>query len=38
MISRLRVQKGSRYFAELKNGQRLPVGRSRYETIKSRLV
>jgi two-component system response regulator LytT len=38
MISRLRVQKGSRYFAELKNGQRLPVGRSRYATIKSRLV
>ena len=38
MISCLRVQKGSRYFAELKNGQRLPVGRSRYETIKSRLV
>ena len=38
MISRLRVQKGSRYFAELKNGLRLPVGRSRYETIKSRLV
>ena len=38
MISRLRVLKGSRYFAELKNGQRLPVGRSRYQTIKSRLV
>jgi two-component system, LytTR family, response regulator LytT len=38
MISRLRVQKGSRYFAELKNGQRLPVGRSRYRNIKSRLI
>lgn len=38
MISRLRVLRGSRYFAELKNGQRLPVGRSRYATIKSRLV
>ena len=38
MISRLRVQKGSRYFAELKNGQRLPVGRSRYASIKSQLV
>jgi DNA-binding LytR/AlgR family response regulator len=38
MISRLRVQKGSRYFAELKTGQQLPVGRSRYATIKSRLV
>lgn len=38
MVSRLRVLKGSRYFAELKNGLRLPVGRSRYETIKSRLI
>lgn len=38
MISRLRVLRGSRYYAELKNGQRLPVGRSRYATIKSRLV
>jgi DNA-binding LytR/AlgR family response regulator len=37
-ISRLRVLKGSRYFAELKNGLRLPVGRSRYAAIKSRLV
>ena len=38
MISRLLVLKGSRYFAELKNGLRLPVGRSRYAMIKSRLV
>lgn len=38
MVTRLHVLKGSRYFAELKNGQRLPVGRSRYETIKSRLM
>jgi len=38
MVSRLLVLKGSRYFAELKNGQRLPVGRSRYENIKSRLL
>ena len=38
MISRLRVQKGSRYFAELKSGQRLPVGRSRYKIIKSQLI
>jgi len=38
MISRLRVLKGSRYFAELKTGTRLPVGRSRYAMIKSRLV
>jgi two-component system, LytTR family, response regulator LytT len=38
MVSRLHVLKGSRYFAELKNGLRLPVGRTRYETIKSRLI
>ena len=38
MISRLIVLRGSRYFAELRNGLRLPVGRSRYEQIKSRLI
>jgi DNA-binding LytR/AlgR family response regulator len=38
MVSRLHVLKGSRYFAELKNGLRLPVGRSRYATIKSLLL
>jgi DNA-binding LytR/AlgR family response regulator len=38
MVSRLLVLKGSRYFAELKNGLRLPVGRSRYAEIKSRLL
>ncbi len=38
MISRLVVRRGSRYFAELRNGLRLPVGRSRYEGIKSRLI
>lgn len=38
MITRLHVLRGSRYFAELKNGHRLPVGRSRYETIKARLL
>ncbi|MEJ1970967.1 MAG: LytTR family DNA-binding domain-containing protein [Lacunisphaera sp.] len=38
MISRLLVLRGSRYFAVLKNGQRLPVGRSRYAQIKSRLL
>jgi two-component system, LytTR family, response regulator LytT len=38
MVSRLHVMKGSRYFAELKNGLRLPVGRSRYETIKAMLI
>ncbi|HUL54074.1 MAG TPA: LytTR family DNA-binding domain-containing protein [Opitutaceae bacterium] len=38
MVSRLVVKRGSRYFAELRNGLRLPVGRSRYERIKSRLI
>jgi DNA-binding LytR/AlgR family response regulator len=38
MISRLIVLRGSRYFAELKSGQRLPVGRSRYVYIKSMLL
>lgn len=38
MVSRLHVLKGSRYFAELKNGTRLPVGRSRYRKIRSRLI
>ena len=38
MVSRLLVLKGSRYFAELHNGQRLPVGRSRYRSVKSRLL
>lgn len=38
MISRLKVLKGSRYFAELHNGFRLPVGRTRYPQIKARLI
>lgn len=38
MVSRLLVKRGSRYFAVLKNGQSLPVGRSRYAAIKSRLI
>jgi DNA-binding LytR/AlgR family response regulator len=38
MVSRLLVLKGSRYYAELHNGLRLPVGRSRYRQIKSRLL
>jgi DNA-binding LytR/AlgR family response regulator len=38
MVSRLHVLKGSRYFAELKDGTRLPVGRSRYERVKARLI
>jgi two-component system response regulator LytT len=37
MVSRLIVQRGSRYFAELKTGQRLPVGRTRYARLKARL-
>ena len=37
-ISRLIVLRGSRYFAELKTGQRLPVGRSRYAQLKARLL
>ena len=38
MVSRLLVLKGSRYYAELHNGLRLPVGRSRYRSVKSRLL
>jgi len=38
MVARLHVQKGSRYFAELKNGLRLPVGRSHYAEVKSRML
>ncbi len=37
-IARLHVRQGSRYFADLKNGTRLPVGRSRYAQIKARLL
>jgi DNA-binding LytR/AlgR family response regulator len=36
MIARLLVQRGSRYFAELQTGQRLPVGRSHYAELKAR--
>ncbi len=36
MIARLLVQRGSRYFAELLTGQRLPVGRSHYAELKAR--
>ena len=38
MVSRLIVLRGSRYYVELKDGQRLPVGRSRYMYIKSMLL
>lgn len=37
MVKRLHVLRGSRYFAELKTGQRLPIGRSRYMALKARL-
>jgi DNA-binding LytR/AlgR family response regulator len=37
-ISRLIVLRGSRYFAELKTGERLPIGRSRYAQLKARLL
>ena len=38
MVARLRVMRGSRYFVELKTGQRLPVGRSYYAELKSRFI
>jgi len=38
LVARLIVQRGSRYFAQLKDGQRLPVGRSRYAQMKSRML
>lgn len=38
LVSRLIVQRGSRYFAELKNGQRLPIGRSRYARVKALML
>ncbi|MBI5771522.1 MAG: LytTR family transcriptional regulator [Verrucomicrobia bacterium] len=37
-VSRLIVQRGSRYYAELTTGLRLPIGRSRYARVKSRLL
>ncbi len=38
LVSRLIVRRGSRYFAELSDGRRLPVGRSRYAQMKSRMI
>lgn len=38
LIARLLVRRGSRYFAELRGGQRLPVGRTRYTGLKARLL
>jgi hypothetical protein len=32
------VLRGSRYFAELSNGARLPVGRTHYARLKAMLV
>lgn len=37
LIARLIVQRGSRYFAELHTGQRVPLGRSYYARVKARL-
>lgn len=34
-IQSLRVEQGSRYFLELRSGQELPVGRTRYQELKS---
>ena len=36
LIARLIVQRGSRYYAELHAGQRVPVGRSYYARLKAR--
>lgn len=38
LIARVVVQRGSRYFAELRTGQRLPVGRSHYAELKARFL
>jgi two-component system response regulator LytT len=38
LIARIVVQRGSRYFAELRTGQRLPVGRSHYAELKGRFL
>ena len=37
-IDRLEMKEGSRYFAMLKTGERLPVGRTRYNTLKQRYL
>jgi DNA-binding LytR/AlgR family response regulator len=37
-VSRLFCHEGSRYELELRNGVRLPVGRTRYPAIKARLI
>lgn len=37
-VARLHAFEGTRYEAELKNGIRLPVGRTRYQEIKARLT
>lgn len=36
-IAAIRVHEGTRYEAELRNGQRLPIGRTRYRDITARL-
>lgn len=37
-VAALHAQEGSHYEAELKNGARLPVGRTRYKEIKAKLL
>ena len=37
-VTRIYALEGGRHEAELKNGLRLPVGRSRFQEIKSRLI
>lgn len=37
-VVRITAQEGGRYEAELRNGVRLPVGRTRFQEIKSRLL
>jgi DNA-binding LytR/AlgR family response regulator len=37
-VARLFSLEGSRYELELRNGVRLPVGRTRYPALKARLI
>ncbi len=35
-VKEIVVQSGSKYFAELKNGERIPIGRTKYKDIKAK--
>ena len=37
-VKRLKIEEGSRYLLQLKNGQEVPVGRTKYQEIKQRLA